>query len=71
MQDLVGAALLAHIKLQRGSYALRASMRKKEVGLARAVGTKENNQLTGPEVVQLANGLEPFEDDGVKLGSRP
>jgi len=46
-------------------------MRKKEVGLARAVGTKENNQLTGPEVVQLANGLEPFEDDGVKLGSRP
>ena len=40
-----------------------------KLDLPAPLGADENGQGAGPEVDQLADGLEPFEGDGVKPGS--
>ena len=72
VQEFTGATLGTHIGLQTDGavrHGIEHVEKGEKVGFAGAVGADENGQGAGAEVVQLADGLEPFDGDGVKPGS--
>ena len=72
VQEFTGAAMGTHIGLQRGGAVRHRIKHVKEgdkVGFSRAVWPNEYGQGAGPEVIQLADGLEPLDGEAIEPGS--